>query len=184
MRDGGGASFFWNSYVLSTGHSAVTFFDNRATSGGALHCDINIGVLYKENVTVKFINNSGKKQGGAVYTSHKNNFTHDGNSTISYVSNKASSGGAIYSDEGCDLAVRGNSTVSFIENIAVHGGAIYLGSLTNSKTVFNGIIKSTDASLSFKGNSGVTFKGNAEWRCCFHITIQYENRRECCGKIS
>ena len=160
LRDGGGASFFWNSYLLSTGHSAVTFVDNRATSGGALHCDINTGVLYKENVTVKFINNLGKKQGGAVYTNHRNNFTYDGNSTISYVSNKASSGGAIYSDGGCDLAVRGNSTVLFIQNIAVHGGAIYSGNLANSKTVLNGIINSTDASLSFKGNSSVTFKGN------------------------
>ena len=49
-----------------------------------------------------------------------------GNTSVTYKLNKAGvSGGAIYSQEKCAIMFHENSTVRFISNRATDGGAVY-----------------------------------------------------------
>ena len=61
----------------------MTFADNNATDGGAMHC-INSIILLHDNSTVKFYNNRAVQQGGAVNNIHRTYVTFHGNSLILY----------------------------------------------------------------------------------------------------
>ena len=165
---GGGVSLA-RSNTTHHGHSVVTLTGNEArVSGGAIDMylsNFNLG----NGVASRFVNNSGMKEGGAIF-SVKSNVTIMGNSYFSknYLHKNNSHGGAIeiqksnftlfgYSIFSSNKAFHGGAMrlsisnvylkgikVSFEDNLAVDGGAIYCD---NSVMIFH-----TDT-VSFSSNT-------------------------------
>ena len=170
--DGGGMSLT-HSNTTHHGHSIVTFTGNEArVSGGAIsvkYSSINLGNEVASGLY--FMNNSGVKEGGAIFSVNSNvtimgisyftnnhlnsehysqggaigieksNFTLFGYSNFS--GNKAFYGGAMRSSAS-NVYLKGIKAV-FEENLAVDGGAIYC---ENSVMIFHADI------MWFSGNTG------------------------------
>ena len=120
----GGAIYAEVSYVQLAGD--VTFENNRAVIGGAIHM---VGAISAHssnlyiNATVIFFKNSAVEFGGAIYIVGSSVLI-TGN--ISFVSNRAIGGGAMGLDGSAQLLLRSPLVASFYDNKAAgYGGAIY-----------------------------------------------------------
>ncbi|XP_065895376.1 outer membrane protein A-like isoform X2 [Dysidea avara] len=154
---GGGAIdpyFGGNCYTIFLGNSTVSFHNNKARYGGAIHSDLTSNVSFNHNVTITFINNTATSggalnadnsnvsfsgyslvnfryntavlTGGALSCTKSSYLTFHGNSTVSFKSNKAvySSGGAVASSSNSHMLLHGNTSITFDHNIARDGGAV------------------------------------------------------------
>ena len=125
----GGALRLMNSTV-HVNTSGIKFFGNRAArSGGAINFFYGTMII-NTNKAVKFIMNSAKRRGGAIYIEVGVNLTIIvGNySKLLFLNNSAFQGGALYSRmPSLLLATAGyQSSIQFINNTAFDvGGAVY-----------------------------------------------------------
>ena len=138
---------FQRTTIIITGHSSITFVNNRAAGNGAMvlsESDIIIegysAIIFKNNI-------AQYTSGGAFMCTNNSNVTIKGSSNVTFDSNKAGqSGGAIHSYNKCNITFKDNSTLTFINNNAINnGGAIFCRQ---------------PSQISFEGNSMVTFDGN------------------------
>ena len=162
--------------VMFSGHSSVTFINNRAEKGGAVtFSESNITI--EEYSTVTFNNNFAEYSNGGAFACFNNSIvTIRGNSNITFNNNKASqSGGAIYSYNMCKITFKDNSRSSFIKNTARdNGGAILSNELSditiegNSTIMFDGNTADnggtfyfTNSTITFKDTSKISFNNNS-----------------------
>ena len=162
--------------VMFSGHSSVTFINNRAEKGGAVTFSES-NVTIEEYSTVTFNNNFAEYSNGGAFACFNNSIvTIRGNSNITFNNNKASqSGGAIYSYNMCKVTFKDNSTSSFIKNTARdNGGAILSNELSditfegNSTIMFDGNTADnggtfyfTNSTITFKDTSKISFNNNS-----------------------
>ena len=176
-HDGGALHCYNQSSVTITGHSYVKFYYNKATQGGAIYCESNSGVIFKQNSTTEFINNTGLQHGGALFTKLNCDVYFEENSTVFYNNNNALiNGGTVYSENNSSIVIMGYSRVQFNASRAHSGdgGAIY--SNINSKFVSKGdsqliftnnyatqggtMYSSISSSIAFAENTTVIFETN------------------------
>ena len=159
--DFGGALVLMNS-TLYVNTSGIKFYGNRATrSGGAIDFFYGIMII-NTNKSVKFIMNSAKRRGGAIYIEvgvHPTIIV--GNySKLLFFNNYAFQGGALYSRMPSLLVatVEHQSSIQFINNTAFDvGGAVY--SQSSLPCIFTIIDYSTK--ISFIRNSAQRGVGQA-----------------------
>ena len=108
-------------------------------------------IIFKDNSTSTFINNTARNNGGAILSGQSSEITFERNSKILFNFNTADNGGAFYFYDY--IKIKGTSMVSFYNNIARQdGGAGYL----NSHSIF---ILEENSKLSFDNNKA--FNGGA-----------------------
>ena len=144
--DSGGAVYIsQQSNISFTGNSSLKFLSNLANEhGGGICCHSYSILMFMENTSVIFYNNTAKYGGavGAVSGVRFNNAPLDittsiitrGTSSVTFVDNNASYGGAVYNE--VSILFDENSTVNFINNTADFGGAIC--SQAKGKIIFQG----------------------------------------------
>ena len=133
--------------IIFSGHSFITFINNTAERGEAAAFSES-SVIMQQYSTVIFNNNIAMySSGGAFVCSNNSNVTIEGNSNVTFNSNKANqNGGAIHLYNTCQITFKENSTSKFVNNSArSNGGAKY--SMQASKIII-------------EGNSKVTFDSN------------------------
>ena len=132
-----------NGYISFEGNSFTAFYNNTASTGGAIFAR-GSNISFKDKSTTKFYNNTAVYKGGAIGF-EGGTMSFENNSTTEFYSNTAmlSCGGAIYSDYHSYISFKNNSTAVFNNNSAVNGGGI-----------------SCYDSLSFEGNSFTQFYNN------------------------
>ena len=138
---------FKNADIIFSGHSVITFFNNKADRGGAVAI-FESNVYIEEYSIINFNSNIALySSGGAFECSNNSNVTIKDNSNVTFNNNKASqNGGAIYSYDMCQIIFKGNSTSTFANNNARYNGGVTLGIQIST--------------MIFEGNSVVTFDSN------------------------
>ncbi|MDR2708993.1 MAG: hypothetical protein LBC07_03365 [Elusimicrobiota bacterium] len=149
--DAGGVYNFINSQVYFSSNTALSA--DIGDGGGAVRFYINGGAFGIIKSTVVFAYNTTLSGGGAI-KSPANSKIYISNSSVSFISNKASAdGGAVYANGG--VYVFENSKAQFFGNAANTGAAFYAADSTaafsNSYIVF---------SLNKAGGSGGAFGGS------------------------
>ena len=138
---------FKNADIIFSGHSVITFFNNKADRGGAVAI-FESNVYIEEYSIVNFNSNIALYSSGGVFEcSNNSNVTIKDNSNVTFNNNKANqNGGAIYSYDMCQFIFKGNSTSTFANNNARYNGGVTLGIQIST--------------MIFEGNSVVTFDSN------------------------
>ena len=176
-QDGGSIHCYKKSSVIMTGHSSVIFYYNRATQGGAIYSENNSIIIFKQNSTTDFINNTGLQHGGALFMKLNCDVDFEENSRVIYNDNNALiNGGTVYSENNSSIVIMGCSRVTFNASRAHSGdgGAVY--SNINSKVVSKGsswltfinnyaiqggtIFSSVSSSIILTENTVVVFESN------------------------
>ena len=162
------------SIILFKSNSTVSFYNNTATSGGAICGLFNSSVLFMGNSRIKFIDNNATS-GGAISIVQDGYLTFEHYSAVIFINNRATMhGGAIYSFLRCIVMLNGSSTVSFNSNVALlNGGALYFqeGSqihFSTSHTVlfygntatYGGAVYTDKSNISFEENTTFVFQNN------------------------
>ena len=176
-------------------NSFVSFINNTALYGGAIHNRDYSNVMFYRNSFVSFINNTAR-YGGAVRNRDYSNVMFYRNSFVSFINNTAEYGGAIYSRELSNISVDGNASIYFNNNSAEqYGGAIRLYSnaaisfggssmatFIDNSAKYGGAIAGYMSIASFNGESMITFDhniaeqdGGAMYCVVNSITPFYEN---------
>ena len=175
---GGAINFEVDSNGIFGGSAKLLFCDNTAaTSGGAIHLDGRISLLFKEGIDNNPISDAIRTyctQNDAIFTNstkifYQNNAEIGGaifietsditfNSNLMFVHNTAlQDGGAIYLSDQSNLTFTNSSQVSFSNNDARdYGGAIYgkfSTEMGQSKITFNGSILFNKNNARITGNS-------------------------------
>ena len=131
----------------------VSFKNNVADRGAGIHISHYSIVIFDENSTVKFNNNTAIN--GTIYSNASSNVTFKANCEVTFSKNSATQyGAAIYSADNSHVTFKGNSIIIFSNNDI---------SLTESDTdyQFGGTIFSeTYSYLSFEEKSTTTFYNN------------------------
>ena len=105
----------------------VTFSNNTATNGGAIHCEDNSSVILGGRSTVIFTSNEATHDGGAIHCYNNSDVMFNECLSVKFQYNKATQGGAIYSGSNSDIIFRHNSITEFINNTGLqHGGAMFI----------------------------------------------------------
>ena len=93
---GGAIVCFKNSSVSLKDDSKIFFHNNQASQdAGAIY---NCKIAFKDNSVAQFINNSAGAKGGAIVISKQyHNITFEGNTKVTFESNRANYGGAFLS---------------------------------------------------------------------------------------
>ena len=101
----------------------VSFQNNTAYRGAGIYIGDNSIVIFDRNSDVKFIHNSARNYGGAIYSN--GNLLFKDNSNTVFSNNNAFEGGAVYSDYLGTVYFEDKSTTVFSNNIVSSwGGAI------------------------------------------------------------
>jgi len=107
---GGTVRLHDRSKVTIKEYSRVTFSNNIAP---VLHLKYNCDIIFKENSTVKFINNIASDSERAVYAEDYSDITFDDNSTVTFTNDKVTFGTSVYSYGNSKIMVKGKSVVMF-----------------------------------------------------------------------
>ncbi|XP_065904070.1 probable outer membrane protein pmp6 [Dysidea avara] len=174
----GGGIFSTNS-IIEFDNCSVQFYNNSATSGGAVFLE-GSDMIFGINSSVMFENNHAYLTGGGIFSRSRSLLTFVSNSMVTFSNNTAGisyqqGGGAIYATGHSHMLFTDNSLVRFSSNSAGgNGGAIYaydysdikfdgksFVKFSNSVTDRGGAIEIVIHShLLFKGNCMVDFKNN------------------------
>ena len=172
-QDGGGALYIrTNSFLTFQGYAIVSFASNTAKEGGAIMGFPNNRASFDEHSIVTFTDNTAIR-GGAV-SWHVAHILFQGNSTIMFKKNKATSGagGALLCHNQCSVLFNGDSNITFNENSAREGGAVgttysklsisgsSLVTFTNNNAIDGGAVYCAHNSISFHKNATVKFYKN------------------------
>ena len=120
-------------------------FKNNLTKNGAGVYSLGHVIIFDEGSDVKFINNSAKRSGAAIFTSMNSFILFENNSRVDFINNKATNG-TIYSDKNSRVIFLATSQVTFSGNSATHYGAA--------------IYSSDNSHVTFTGSSKITFNNN------------------------
>ena len=172
-KNGGGIFISDHSNVTFHKSTTITFTNNIATNnGGAVYLFNHSRILFKDHPTINFTNNTAMYNGGAVYLIHYSSFllkyyptlrqcqnnklssTHDHNQqlaksymTVSFYGNRAG-------ENGQHICAHDSSNVT----IAITSKVLFKG---NHNFAITGVIYIYHYStITFEGNSEVTFNGN------------------------
>ena len=165
VKSGDGGAIWMDGVLTAEGNGELIFGNNRASGdGGAIHLERGSALL-SDNTTVSFTGNfalSGEQpeefsgHGGAIRVRSAASLAIEGNSSLTFESNRAGWTGGALSSAGSTILIRDNRQVTFRDNATVStsnntyndgGGAIAV--LTASSTQFE-----------MSGNSTVLFEGN------------------------
>ena len=172
---GGAIVCLKNSSVSLKDSSKTIFHSNQASQdAGVIY---NCKITFKDNSVAEFINNSAGAKGGAIAISkqyHDNTITFEGNTKVTFDSNRADYGGAFFITNST-IIFKGSSMVLFSNNTAKRKGGVGYFSL-NSNVLFEGltavkfhnnvaeqnagVIYTTHSYISFTANSRLTFAQN------------------------
>ena len=165
-----------NGHISFEGNSFTVFYNNTASTGGAIFAHES-NISFKDESTTKFCNNTAIFKGGAIGFK-TGTMSFEDNSTTEFYSNTAMSscGGAIYSDYYSYISFKNNSTAIFNNNSAANGGGIssydslsfegnsftrfYNNRATNGGAVAAGNIEGSASDLTFSDSSTTTFYNN------------------------
>ena len=138
---------FKGTDITFSGHSFIRFINNTADSGGAAAFSESRVIMQQCSTVILNNNIALYSSGGAFVCSNNSNVTIEGNSNVTFYSNKANqNGGAVHSYNRCQVIFKENSTSKFVENSARSNG---------------GVIFSMQASeIIIQGNSAVIFDSN------------------------
>ena len=113
-------------------HSSLSISDdillknNAAENGAGIYISDHSSVIFGENSSVKFINNSVDHSGSAIFMDSHSNVTFEKNSIASFYDNKGISG-TIYSRDNSNITFKPTSQVIFNNNsVTQYGAANYL----------------------------------------------------------
>ena len=161
----------YSSRVTFKGSSEVTFKNNQYNGGGALHVHVQCEVVFRGNTTVKFHDNIGIYDSGAMYINHSFVLLEE-QCNVSF--NNNTNGGALYIYNSF-VRFEGSSTATFSNNGGTNGGALFIKSTSavivsgksmlrlhnNQASNDGGAAYVTDNSIiSFEGNSIVKINNN------------------------
>ena len=156
------------SKILLKGNSILTLTHNRATSnGGAFHFDYNSDVVFSQFTSITFDHNSAL-YGGAVSANGHSDITVTENSVLSFVNNVAlQTRGAGYFSSYCNIIMKGVSVVTFDSNRVLQGGAVCFSNKTNllskeNSTIsfYNNFATVGGGAANIINNSAFTLKDN------------------------
>ena len=149
-------------------------------SGGAFHFDYNSDVLFSQFTNITFNHNSAL-YGRAVSANDHSNITVTGNSMLLFVNNEASQGGgAGYFSSCCNFILEEDAMVTSDNNRALQGGAFCFNNKTtflskeNSATFFyNNLATVSGGAANVVNNSTFILKD--------HVTVSFINNSAQCG---
>ena len=140
-----GVSIYLSSYQALHIHGEILFENNLAEDCAGIYISGHSTVMFGENSSTKFINNSVYHNGAAIFMNNNSTTIFDNSSKVTFNDNKADNG-TIYSMASSQVIFKAACQVTFRSNSATQkGSAIY--SCDNSQVIF-------------KGNSRVTFNNN------------------------
>ena len=114
----------------------VVFQNNIAEDGAGVYISGHSIVMFGKNSITKFVNNSVRHNGAAIFLNENSSAIVDHNSAVTFNHNKASNG-TIYSKHNSSVMLKATSNVTFSGNLATQcGAAIY--SSDNSQVLFTG----------------------------------------------
>jgi len=175
---GGAICSFYDSNVLFKDNSMTIFTSNTANNGGAM---LSASTTFENNSTVRFIENSAFRLGGAIYILDNHHTTFKDTTKVTFTRNTAyATGGAIKLEYYSQLTFKGKSMVVFTRNHATQtfrdggsfGGAIdaphilsfeensLIVFMENSVTARGGAIYSSRGMIVFNDSAEVMFAKN------------------------
>ena len=175
----GGALSTDSSIVTFQGYAIVSFTNNTAKEGGAIFGFPNNEALFDEYSIITFAENTAK-HGGAV-SWHLAHMSFQGNSTIIFKKNKATTGfgGAVLCNNNCDLLFDGDTNVTYSGNSAVDGGAVCTSTYSKLSIRSSSRLTFTNNNATFGGaiqciiQSSIIFDGNALVTITYNTAIRY-----------
>ena len=173
----GGAIHAYYTHLSFEGSSMTKFSNHRAYNGGAINARGNSHVLFKDNSTTEFSNNSADDNGGAIFAISDSHVSFEDNSTTEFSNNRANNNsGAIGAYFNSHISFEDNSTTEFSNNRANNNsGAIgaYFNSHVsfedNSTTEFSNNRANNSGAICAYFNSHVSFEDNS--------TTEFSNNR-------
>ena len=113
----------WSSLHIS---GDILLKNNAAENGAGIYISDHSSILFDDNSTVKFINNSVDHSGSAIFMNSHSSVTFQRNSIVTFYDNKGITG-TIYSRENSNITFNANSRAIFNNNsVTQYGAAIYL----------------------------------------------------------
>jgi len=145
------------SHTSLTLNNIVSFKNNRATAGGAIHAN-HSHIVFHGRSDVTFYGNVAHDNGGCLFLDNCN-VSFVGNSTTNFINNTASNGSAVYSNYHTNIMFTDNSSVTFSDNYAQRfGGGVFCES-SNPVDLHDRNATAT-CLISFNGSLSVNFINN------------------------
>ena len=172
-----GVLYSIKSKILFRGSSVLLLTQNKATSnGGAFYFDYNSDVLFSQFTNITFIHNSAL-YGGAVSANDHSTITVTGNSVLLFANNEASqSGGAGYFSSYCNVIMEEDAMVTFDNNKALLGGAVCFINKTNFLSKQNSIAFFNNNVATVSGGAAMVLI-NSTFTLQDNATINFSNNR-------
>ena len=133
----GGAIYLQGGSTFTCKDNCKAHFEgNTASSGGAIFSS-NSNIIFTGHSNISFNNNKASFTGGATHSSNNTNMKIQGNCSVKFSTNTAPAGGAMFADTYSYITFQHSSSVRIFNNLAIAGGgAIHL--YKNSRALFKG----------------------------------------------